>query len=535
MKKLTRGSLASIVALFCLTTAVASLAQTYTAVAGFSPAAGEVPQSPLVQGTDGNFYGTTFIGGSNAIEQYCGGVDNSHGCGTVFRVTPAGKITALYSFCSQASCADGGQPLAGLTLGANGNLYGTTSTGGANNVVSGGTCNDLGCGTVFEITPAGKLTVLHNFCALDSCTDGVFANNLVLGYDGNLYGTTTSGGSSPLNSPCQSGCGTVFKITPSGEFTTIYTFCSKVNENGACLDGMIPVAGLTQATNGKFYGTTLYGGTSGWGDVFEITPDGKFTQIYSFCSQPNCSDGIQRDPGGQLVQAAGGNFYGTTGSAGVNGGGTFFVMTPSGQLTTLYSFCFSDSSPCPDGSNPASLSLGTDGNFYGITIGGGIYPPCGGIPFGCGVAFAFSPSGQFSNLYTFCPENKCTQGAADGEGAEGFTQATSGTFYGIANKGGRADCYPGGGCGVVFTMEMGLGPFVTANPNGARAGRVVTILGNNLTGATSVTFNGVGATTFKAFDTYIEAEVPTGATTGTIEVTTPSGTLDSNIAFQVLP
>jgi uncharacterized repeat protein (TIGR03803 family) len=532
MKNIGLGKILCMVAAFCVTTAAASNTQTFNVVARFGQKTGYALSSPLVQGTDGNFYGTANVGGSNQSAQYC----NNGSCGTVFRVTPSGKLTTLYNFCSETNCADGGLPLAALVLGANGNFYGTTSTGGANNGDSGGICDNMGCGTVFEITPSGKLTTIHNFCAQTNCTDGVFANQLVLGFNGNLYGTTESGGT-VAGGDCESGCGTAFEITPSGKFTTLYTFCTEFYQNGNCANGMIPTAALIQATNGNFYGTTLYGGENGAGDIFEITPGGKFKEIYSFCSQANCADGLLRIQDGFLVQTADANFYGTTGSGGANGGGTFFTVTLTGELTTLYNFCYSTSDPCPDGSNPGSVSLGTDGNFYGTTTAGGNDVPtfCGGPPFGCGTAFEMSPSGQLTTLHTFCSQANCGDGATNSDGYQGVIQATNGTFYGLTDFGGRPEACGGIGCGTVFSIDMGLGPFVTANPNGGEAGRFVKILGNNLTGTTSVTFNGVAATFDVVSDTYIKATVPSGATTGSIVVTTPTGTLSSNAAFQVLP
>jgi hypothetical protein len=145
-----------------------------------------------------------------------------------------------------------------------------------------------------------------------------------------------------------------------------------------------------------------------------------------------------------------------------------------------------------------------------------------------------SPSGQLTTLHTFCSQTNCGDGAANSDGYQGVIQATNGTFYGLTEFGGSTGC-GGIGCGTVFSIDMGLGPFVEAFPNGGKTGRVIGILGNNLTGTTSVTFNGMSAAFDVLSDTHIRATVPEGATSGTIEVTTPSGTLNSNVAFQVLP
>jgi uncharacterized repeat protein (TIGR03803 family) len=222
------------------------------------------------------------------------------GCGTVFKITPAGKLTTLYNFCSQTNCTDGYEPLAGLAQARNGNLYGTTISGGA---------NGLG-GTVFEITPAGKLTTLYSFCSRAHCFDG--ADPLappIQAADGFLYGTTNAGGT---NCVYLGGCGTIFKISTSGHLTRFYSFCAQTN----CDDGSQPAAGLIQDTDGNFFGTTTGGGPNGYGNVFEITPGGKVTPLHVF----NYTDGY--NPLAGLVQAANGNLYGTTDQGGSNGANT---------------------------------------------------------------------------------------------------------------------------------------------------------------------------------------------------------------------
>ena len=268
----------------------------------------------------------------------------------------------------------------------NGNFYGITETYGAN-----------GLGTVFEITPAGTLTTLHTFANADGAGPN---SGLVLATDGNLYGTMKYGGTSN-NCPFTSGCGTIFKITPQGELTTLYTFCSETS----CPGGYGPLGGLVQATDGNFYGTTAWGKSSA---------------------------------------------------------GTIFEITPAGVLTTLHSFC---------------------------------------------------------------AQNMCTDGSTS-EAA--LIQATDGKLYGTGGMGTYAD-------GTVFSMAVGLVPFVKTNPTVGKVGWKITVLGTNLTGATGVSFNGTAATFTVVSGTKITATVPTGATTGTVTVTTPSGTLTSNVFFQVEP
>jgi len=273
-----------VVFLLCLATAIASPAQTFTSLLSFNGINGNGPDSQLAQGFDGNLYGTTVEGGK--FKSIC----SSQGCGTVFKITRNGALTTIYRFCSQTNCADGNFPV-GLVLGKDGNFYGTTESGGAH----------LG-GTVFKVTPSGTLTTLYSFCGQTNCTDGKFLlAGLVQASDGNFYGTTISGGAD-ITGCMNAGCGTVFKITPGGVLTTLYSFCSAAN----CADGSEPSAALIQATNGKLYGTTRTGGLNGWGTVFQITRTGLLTTLHSFCSQAGCSDGAF--PLTALVQAASGKF-----------------------------------------------------------------------------------------------------------------------------------------------------------------------------------------------------------------------------------
>jgi len=527
MKNSGLWSIASVVVAFCVATAIASPAKTFTVVANFDGKNGAMANGPLVQGVNGNFYGTTSYGGAHNNNTSCSG----YGCGTVFEITPAGKLIVIYNFCSQKNCVDGATP-SPLVLGANGNFYGTTDAGGANN--NSMFCPNVGCGTVFEITPAGKLTTLYSFCAQTNCADGDDPSRLVQATNGNFYGVGASGGIDNHDAGCPLGCGTVFEITPKGGLTTVYSFCTQPN----CADGEFPQSGLVQATNGSFYGVTLYGGT-GLGNVFEVTANGTLTNLHSFCPDyPQCSDGEY--PAGILVQASNGNLYGTTLSGGASqnaictssvGCGTVFEITENGKLTTFYNFC--SQTNCSDGFNPfAGLVQGTDGSFYGTTRLGGTYNSglCGNT--GCGTAFAITPGGKLSTLYTFCSRTNCTDGAYS---IPALMQATNGIFSGLTDKGGAdfQGCIAGGGCGNVFTLSVGLGPFVESNPTSGKLGRAVTILGNNLTGATSVSFNGTAATFTIVSGTEIKTTVPKRATTGFVEVKTRQKRLKSNVVFRV--
>lgn len=467
----------------CATTAIALPAQTFTTLVTFDGTNGANPGAALVQATDGNLYGTTESGGLTG--SLC-----SSGCGTVFRVTPGGALTTLYDFCSQSNCTDGFEPLfASLLQATDGNLYGTT--------VGGGTYDD---GTVFKITPHGTLTTLHSF----DFTDGFLPYaGLVQATDGNFYGTTFGGGSYFY--------GTVFKITPTGTLSTLYSFCSQ----SGCADGAYPEGALVQGADGSFYGTTFKGGTGascngGCGTVFKITPTGAFTTLHSFAGAPTDGEG----PSAGLAQGSSGNLYGTTYFGGANSSGIIFKMTPTGTETILQNL------DGTDGANPyAPLIQASDGNLYGTTQNGGTN--------GLGTVFAITPSGSLTTLYSFCPESGCADGGAT---RAGLAQDTSGKLYGASTFFGNAS-----GDGTIFSLSVGLGPFVETQPTSGRVGTAVKILGTNLTGATSVTFNGTAAVFTVVSGSLIKTTVPTGATTGKVQVVTPSRTLSSNVPFRVLP
>lgn len=461
---------------FCNAAAVSSPAiTTFTRLVSFDGANGANPvYAPLVQGFNGNFYGTTYSGGAN-------------GEGTVFEITPAGTLTVLHSFGSQTN--DGTRPYAGLVQATNGNLYGTTYSGGAN-----------GYGTVFQITPDGALTTLYSFCALANCADGADpAAGLIQANNGNFFGTTFGGGTN--------GDGTVFEITTTGKFTTLHSFDLS--------DGAFPNAPLVQAANGNFYGTTSAYGANFYGTVFQITAGGQLSTLANF----DWTNGAYAYDG--LVQATNGNFYGTTTEGGTGNNGTVFEITSSGTLTALYSFC--SLSNCADGEIPfGALIQATNGDLYGTATEAGA---AGEGHFG--TTFQITPTGALSTLYNFCSLSGCT----DGEQPEAaLLQATNGTFYGVTAEGGAS------GDGTVFSLSLGLGPFLKTLPSSGKVGSRVTILGNGLLNATRVTFNGTAATITVDKNSEIRTTVPAGATSGTVEVTTANGkTLKSNVAFRVTP
>jgi uncharacterized repeat protein (TIGR03803 family) len=518
MKLSTFGKIACIIAVFCVTTAVASYAQTYEAWASFFESNGNAPTSALVQGTNGSFYGATTGGGdTNCSDTW----QFFTGCGTVFEVAPYGSVVPIHLFCSSEDCADGALPMNAIQA-TDGDVYGTTYFGGK-----------YLSGAFFRITSNGEFTAPSSFCsAVSKCEYVVDPNPIIEGRDGNFYGTTIAGGTNSYY-VCEGYgyCGTVFTVTAAGKLTTLYNFCAQAN----CADGALPTGALVQGTDGNFYGTTGVGlGYFGavcthapCGTIFKVTPTGTLTTLYSFCPVKGCHDG--GSPTGGLVELNG-RFYGTAMNP-----GTIFSITPDGKFTELHRFCLE--SGCPDGQFPSPLTLGNDGNLYGTTEAGGANTNCstGGFTNGCGTIFQITPEGKFTTLYNFCSESNCADGYSP---YAGLAQGTDGTFYGTATFGGDGTCtdsyHYGTGCGVVYNLATGLGPFVEAQLNFGKAGQAVNILGNNLTGTTNVTFNGTAAKFEVVSSTYLKAEVPSGATTGTIEVTTPSGTLSSNVAFQVL-
>jgi uncharacterized repeat protein (TIGR03803 family) len=454
-----------------ITTAVASSAQTFSVLANFDFRDGRL-FGPVVQGLDGSFYGIALS--------------------RVFKLTPSGSLTIF-----DAAIDFPGNILA---QGKDGNFYGTTAEGGA-----------FGGGTVFKTTPQGNLTVLYSFCALPGCVDGYQPYGLVLGTDGALYGMTDGGGAN-FCTPSGRGCGTIFKITPQGNLTTLYSFCSLPG----CTDGVGVSAPLVQGTDGNLYGTTTGGGAYNYGTVFKISRGGSFTTLYSFCVSAGCPDGAA--PGG-LVQAADGNLYGTTAEGGANGYynyGTVFRVTLSGALETIYSFC--SLARCSDGWGPFGLVQATDGNFYGTTSGGGEHKH--------GSLFRVSPEGALTTLYSFfCSRSDCT----DGLYPSALVQGTDGKLYSTTGKGGAEKH------GTFFSLSVGLALFVRTLPAAGKVGSAVTILGTNLTGASEVMFNGVATGFTVVSQSEIATTVPAGASTGQIQITTPGATLLSNIAFQVLP
>jgi uncharacterized repeat protein (TIGR03803 family) len=466
--------------------AIPAQAQTFTSLHTFggvygTPSDGSYPNG-LVQGANGYLYGTTVAGGTGFY-------------GTVFKISTSGTETILQDFTSDPY--NGNQ--AALALATNGDFYGSTQLPGS---------------VIYKVTPSGAITVLYPFCSLPNCADGNSPDAAVVqASNGDLYGTTENAGAY--------GQGTIFKVTLGGAYTTLYSFCKTQDTKGNCLDGgSSPYTALVQGASGDLYGTTQDNGAYGSGTIFSITMAGKFKTLHAFCSVSGCPDGA--NPKTALVPGADGNLYGTTSNGG-NGAGTFFTMTPSGALTTLYTFCPAGGD-CVDGAQPVALLLATDGNFYGLAGSGGAN--------GYGTIFQITPSGSLTTEHSF----DGTDGIVGNNSYDGpmLIQDTNGTFYGVTELGG-ANYLTCPTCnGTVFSLSMGLGPFVETLPTSGRVGATVKILGNKLTGATSVTFNGVAAAFNVVSSNEITATVPTGATSGVVQVVTSRGTtLTSNLGFTV--
>jgi uncharacterized repeat protein (TIGR03803 family) len=366
---------------------VALSAQTLTTLHSFSQSDGSNPFAGLMQASDGNLYGTTSAGGAN-------------GDGTAFKITTSGSLTTIHNF-NHLSPVDGAQPYGGLMQAKDGNLYGTTNRGGSHNV-----------GIVYRITTSGTMKTLHD---LDYEPDGALPYAaLVQGSNGALYGTASDGGGSE---------GSVFEVTSFGQYTAIYEF-------GA--NGGFPVAGLVQASNGNFYGVASSGGFYSCGTLFEMTPSGAFTLLHTFTGHDGCY------PSATLVQGSDGNLYGVASAGGPGNGfnaGTFFNITPSGTFTLLHVF------DKTDGAGPTgALIQAADGNFYGTTQVGGANNE--------GTIFEVTPTGTVTTLYSFCPQSHCNDGANP---YAGLILGSDGVFYGTTFNGG------GGNHGTVFSLSVGLG------------------------------------------------------------------------------
>jgi uncharacterized repeat protein (TIGR03803 family) len=401
MRKFRFGVIACIVTVICVVTADA---QTFTILHTFEGVKGgkdgKYPAGALIWGPGGILYGTTQAGG---------GVANA---GTVFQVSPSGQESVLYSF---RAAPDGKMPQAAVTLGPDGTLYGTTNEGGS-----------AGLGTVFKLVPVNgtyKETIVYSF---QGGTDGAnpSSSGVVLDGAGNLYGTTSYGGGTGCSGL---GCGTVFKIDPTGQESILYAF-------GPVPDGENPNAGLIEDSAGNLYGTTVNGGTSNKGTVFMLNASGGETILHSFAGSP---DGWA--PWAGLFRDAAGNLFGTTAGGGDKstgcfgqGCGTVFEITSAGEEEVLYSFFNWRDEAYPYGGVVEDKA----GNLYGTTLSGAAGSGYACVYYGkCGTVFMLSPKGDLTTLYRF---------TNDGDGAEpedSLIFDASGNLYGTTRGDARTGSY----------------------------------------------------------------------------------------------
>jgi uncharacterized repeat protein (TIGR03803 family) len=438
----------------------------------------------ILQGSDGNFYG--------AAQVTDDGVSDPQG-GTLFKLTPTGEFTKLFTFTQDSSgFLNGNNPASGFVEANDGFLYGTT--------VNGGKQND---GVLFRISKTGTdFKVLHNFCASANCADGSIPDGLLLGQDGNLYGTTEDGGSSVAPCP-SSGCGTIFRFEPTtGAFTVLHRLT-------ALADGLNPF-GMIQAANGNLYGISQGLNVHGFNeDIFQFTLADKFT--VQFKSVP-FDLGISG-----LTQGANGNLYGAFESIGVDDINFFEVSTEGTGFVAFAPFTtLAGTTTIP------SLFLASDGNLWDTNF--------------------TDSAATMGSVFSINPQNGTVLQTFAFDGSNGHSplssviQAADGSFVGTTELGGTVS----GGSnefadGTVWTLDAGLptpAPAITLlNSTSGSVGSTVLINGNNFIGTTAVRFNGVSAS-FQVLNTqFVSATVPSGATTGPVTVTNAGGKATSTQTF----
>ena len=371
---------------------------------------GASPNAGLIQDAAGNLYGTTENGGSGCGSgQGCGG-------GVVFKVNKAGKETVLYNFCSASGCTDGAQPTGGLIEDAKGNLYGTTSGGGSS-----------GYGTVFELSKDGTEMVLYSFAGGPS--DGQWPEaELLMDAAGNLYSTTSAGGATR----CEGyGCGTVFKLDTNGKETVLYSFTGGT-------DGGYPSGGLVRDKLGNLYGVTWQGGdycfeNEDCGVLYKLSKSGTLTVLQRFTYEGKTNEGCF--PYGTPVMDQAGNLYGTTEACGSYTAGVVWKVTQKGAETVLHNFTASD------GAGPLSgVIMDAKGSLYGDTQVGGAS--------NFGTVYKLDKNGALAVLHNF--------DGPDGERPAGdVIRDAKGNLYGTTQAGGSSSVVDGCGgvaCGTVWKL-----------------------------------------------------------------------------------
>jgi uncharacterized repeat protein (TIGR03803 family) len=454
-----KSRLFALVASAALMATALTSAQTFTDLAAINcstDGCGNQQGAPLAQGRDGNLYG----------QSYSGGTDDD---GAVWGVTPSGSISALWSFTEMSSknIASGGP-----TLGLDGNFYGVTGYGGANNV-----------GFIYKITPGGVLTDVHDFNV--NVDTGINYLPLVLGSDGNFY---SFGAYNPV----------WYKFTTAGKFSVVAKTAPTFPQP------------LILASNGTLYGVSYSGGTANDGYVFSVTTAGKIKTIYNFSGTEG------QNPVGALVQGSDGYLYGVTQQTSSSAStGTIYKISTAGKFTLLSTFP-------TDGSFGANIEGGlvaaTDGNFYGNTTTGGTN--------NTGTVFKMTPSGTLTVLHDF------SKACGDpGNAWLPLTARTDGTLYGLQTNGCGSD-----GGEIYTLSDTTFKPFIIVQNYSAKSGGTIDILGNGFIGATAVDFGSIPATSFNVVSsTFMTAVVSPDAITGTVSVTTPSGKISSLRTVPILP
>jgi uncharacterized repeat protein (TIGR03803 family) len=420
--------------------------------------------SSSAQGPDGNIYMTDQLNGQ-------------FGLGSVFNISPSGDFITVYSFCAEGGdcVTTGALPFGGVTLGSNGDFYGTVQNGGTD-----------GFGQVFQLTAKGVRTPIYNFTGANPGDGGPSEYPVFLATDGDLWGVQNNA------------CGGIFKLTLKGKISNYQFDCS----NGS--NPNLP----TEGSDGNFYGTTTRGGDAacnGCGVVYKVTTAGKISVLHTF--QNTSTDGAF--PQGVLVEGPDGNYWGVSQQP----YGVIFKISPSGTFTEVHAFA----GPPNDGDFPvAGLTLGSDNNFYGTTNSGGSG--------NAGAIFRVTPGGNYSVLYSFI-----ASAASPGFGpCTALIQHTNGKFYGNT-------CGNSLGGSFFYSLDAGLSPFIRTGAQSGKVGAKVTFLGQDFTGATEVEFAEASATFKVVSDTELTATVPANAVTGVVSVVTSKGKLTASSNFKVLP
>jgi uncharacterized repeat protein (TIGR03803 family) len=495
----TRFVAALALALAVVGIAIPAHAQTYNQLASFQNLVyGDYyPAGPLVLGQDGNLYGTT-----DPIST------------DIYSMTTAGAETPLWQsyvdgYGSQCEWQYGDYepPFGGMTVGADGLLYGTCQNWESNAALS----------IIYQYNPslgADGFTVLYSF----PIVNGIGYGNpsvLTLGTDGNLYGTAI-----PTSTGFTTG-GIVFQFNPTtNKVTTLHTFLGSASNDGA-----FPYGALALGTNGDFYGTTTSGGIStgsGGGTFYSITTKGKYKVLYSFNTFTDSTSGTY--PCAGVTLGNNGDFYGVTENGGTYGQGTIFEITPAGKITWLHNF---NEDTDNAGFPLFPLTLGSDGNLYsGATNNNGVQS-----------LFEIATKAKkgvyaYTNLYNFpTPGGNCGVGTPGCLPTSTILQLPNGIFYGVTYEGGADDD------GTFYSLNTGLAPFVILQFPLGTEGTSLGIYGQGFVNgpATAVSFNGKTASFTVVSDTYMTATIPTGATKGYVTVSEPSATLKSNIIFTPKP